>query len=66
VSLHAAFAVFAVALVWPQLAPTLATAALAAGVGWSRLVLGRHTLAEVLLGLLFGAAGGAAMRAVLV
>jgi len=62
VSLHAAFAVFAVALVWPQLGLTLATAALAAGVGWSRLVLQRHTLAEVLLGLGFGAAFGIGLR----
>jgi membrane-associated phospholipid phosphatase len=64
VSLHAAFAVFAAALVWPHLGLTLATVVLAAGVAWSRLVLRRHTLAEVLLGLLFGAAGGAAFRAV--
>ncbi len=64
VSLHAAFAVFAAALVWPHIGLTLATVTLTAGVAWSRLVLGRHTLAEVLLGLLFGAIGGAAMRAV--
>ena len=60
VSLHAAFAVFAVALVWPHLLLTPALALLAAGAAWSRLVLGRHTRAEVLLGLLLGVAGGVA------
>lgn len=62
VSLHAAFALFAAALVWPYLPGTLAIGALALGVAWSRLVLRRHTLAEVLTGLLFGAAFGAALR----
>lgn len=62
VSLHAAFAVFAAALVWPQLGLTLGLALLAVGVAWSRLALQRHTRAEVLLGLLFGAAGGGAFR----
>lgn len=62
VSLHAAFAVFSVALVWPQPALTPALALLTMGVAWSRLVLRRHTLPEVLLGLLFGAAGAAAFR----
>ena len=62
VSLHAAFAVFAAALVWPHLGLTLGLALLAVGVAWSRLALQRHTRAEVLLGLLFGAAGGAAFR----
>ncbi len=61
-SLHAAFAVFAAALVWPHAALTLATVVLAAGVAWSRLVLRRHTRAEVLLGLLFGTAFGIGMR----
>ncbi len=63
VSLHAAFALFAAALVWPNLSGTLAIAALAVGVAWSRLVLRRHTLPEVLTGLLLGAAFGAALRA---
>jgi membrane-associated phospholipid phosphatase len=63
VSLHAAFALFAAALVWPNLPGTLAVAALALGVAWSRLVLRRHTLPEVLTGLLLGAAFGAALRA---
>jgi hypothetical protein len=62
VSLHAAFALFAAALVWPHLPGTLAVAALALGVAWSRLVLRRHTLPEVLTGLLLGAAFGTALR----
>jgi len=62
VSLHAAFALFAAALVWPHLPGTLAIGALALGVAWSRLVLRRHTLAEVLTGLWLGAAFGAALR----
>ena len=65
VSLHAAFAVFAAALVWPHPGLTLATVVLAAAVAWSRLVLRRHTRAEVLLGLLLGAATGVGLRAVL-
>jgi hypothetical protein len=63
VSLHATFALFAAALVWPHAGLTLGLVLLSAGVAWSRLVLGRHTLAEVLLGLLLGMAGGVVFRA---
>jgi membrane-associated phospholipid phosphatase len=63
VSLHAAFALFAAARVWPHVLGTLAVGLLAVGVAWSRLVLRRHTLPEVLAGLLLGAACGAALRA---
>lgn len=62
-SLHAAFAVFAAALVTPQWAVSLPMAALALGVAWSRLVLGRHTPAEVLTGLLLGALAGLGFHA---
>lgn len=62
VSLHAAFALFAAALVWPHAALTPAIVGLAAGVAWSRLVLRRHTLPEVALGLLLGAAFGGGLR----
>jgi hypothetical protein len=62
VSLHAACALFSLALVWPHPLLTPGLALLAAGVAWSRLVLGRHTSAEVLLGLGLGAAAGAAFR----
>ncbi len=62
VSLHAAFAVFSAALVWPRLPGTPALVLLAAGVAWSRLELRRHTLPEVSLGLLLGAAFGVALQ----
>ena len=62
VSLHAAFAVFAASLVWPSIVGVVLILALAAGVAWSRLVLRRHTLPEVLLGLFLGAAFGAGFR----
>ncbi len=65
VSLHAAFALFAAAMVWPHALGTLAIGLLAIGVAWSRLVLRRHTLAEVLVGLLLGAACGAALHVLL-
>lgn len=57
-SLHAAFAVFAAALLWPSVGAVFSVLVLAAGVGWSRLVLGRHTRGEVVAGLLAGAAAG--------
>jgi membrane-associated phospholipid phosphatase len=62
VSQHAAFAMFAATLVWPSIAGTALLLTLAAGVAWSRLVLRRHTPAEVALGLLLGAATGVAFR----
>ena len=62
VSLHAAFALYAAALVWPAVPATPLIMLLAAGVAWSRLALRRHTLAEVLTGLLFGGAAGALFR----
>ena len=59
-SLHASFAAFAVLLLWPLKLWYVALASIAAaGICWSRVVLGRHTIAEVLggsfLGGLFGA-----------
>jgi membrane-associated phospholipid phosphatase len=54
-SLHAAFAVFAALLLWPLNLWYVAFAgAAAAGICWSRLVLARHTVAEVLGGALLG------------
>ena len=64
-SLHAVYAAFAVPLLWPQPLGVLAAAALALGVAWSRLMLRRHTRAEVLSGLLLGAAAGAMLSALL-
>jgi hypothetical protein len=62
-SLHAAFAVFATFLVWPDrvAAATLAVAAVA--VVWSRLALRRHVRADIILGVLAGAAAGLAFQA---
>ena len=57
-SLHAAFAVFAAALLWPSGLAVLGVLALAGGVAWSRLVLRRHTLCEVVVGLLAGGVAG--------
>ena len=65
VSLHAAYAVLAAALLWPQLLGTALVGLLALGVAWSRLELRRHTRAEVLAGLLLGAASGAALQLLL-
>jgi hypothetical protein len=58
VSLHSAFAVYAVAL--PQLVLGLSGLALIViplSVAWSRVAMGRHTKPEVLLGLALGAIG---------
>lgn len=57
-SMHGAFAVFAAGLLWPLWPAVLGLLGLAAGVSWSRLVLGRHTLAEVLTGALVGGLAG--------
>jgi len=64
VSLHAAFAVYAAALLWPWPGVVIACLLLAAGVAWSRVVLGRHTVVEARVGLILGAAGGMALHAV--
>lgn len=58
ISLHAAFAVFAVALLWPHAVAVGIGLVLAAGVSWSRLALERHTPREVALGLLLGGLAG--------
>lgn len=64
-SLHVAFAVFAAGLVWPAWAATAGFLVLALGVGWSRLVLGRHVLPDLVLGGLVGVAAGVAHHGVL-
>jgi membrane-associated phospholipid phosphatase len=61
ISLHVAFVVFASIILW-QVSVTVVAGALVftAAVGWARLELGRHTLAEVVAGAALGfAAGGA-------
>jgi membrane-associated phospholipid phosphatase len=60
VSLHVAFAAFATALLWPIKLAFVAGVLVTAAVMWSRLVLGRHVAADVMAGLLLGAAAGAA------
>lgn len=55
-SLHTCFATFAAGLLWPAPLAIVAGALLVGMVGWSRLALGRHTPAEVLLGAVVGAA----------
>jgi membrane-associated phospholipid phosphatase len=59
VSLHAAFAAFAAALLWPIMPAFLIGVIVTAAVVWSRLILGRHVVADVVAGLLFGTAAGA-------
>jgi membrane-associated phospholipid phosphatase len=58
VSLHAAFAAFATTLVWPITLAVVAGVAITAVVVWSRLVLGRHVVADIVAGLLLGVAAG--------
>ena len=62
VSLHAMFAAFATALLWPILPALFAGAAITAAVVWSRLALGRHGIPDVATGLVLGVAAGAAFH----
>lgn len=58
VSLHAAFAAFATALLWPIKLAVVAGVLLTVAVVWSRLVLGRHVAADVAAGLVLSAVVG--------
>ena len=59
-SLHMAFAAFATTLVWPSLRAVIIGLLVVVAVAWSRLVLGRHTVPDIVVGTLLGfAAGGA-------
>jgi membrane-associated phospholipid phosphatase len=60
VSLHAAFAAFATTLLWPNEPAVVAGVLITAAVVWSRLVLSRHVITDVVVGLLLGAAAGGA------
>ncbi len=60
VSLHTAFATFATILVWSIKPAFYAGVAMTAAVVWSRLVLRRHVAADIVSGLLLGAAAGVA------
>jgi len=57
-SLHVAFAVFAAGLVWPHPVACTGLVLAAAVVAWSRVVLGRHAVSEVVVGAAIGASGG--------
>ena len=59
ISLHVAFATFASAFLWPRVGGVLVLLAVTAAVAWSRLVLKRHTRAEVAAGALLGLSVGA-------
>jgi hypothetical protein len=59
-SLHASFATFAVSLLWPLKLWHIALASVAAaGICWSRVMLARHTVFEVVAGSLLGGFLGA-------
>jgi membrane-associated phospholipid phosphatase len=62
VSLHAAFAAFATALLWPGTLAFAGGILVTAAVIWSRLVLRRHVAADVVAGLLLGVAAGTAYQ----
>ena len=57
-SLHAAFAAFATALVWPIIPAVVAGTLITAAVVWSRLVLERHVVADIAAGLVLGVVAG--------
>lgn len=63
-SLHSAFAVFAAFLLWPNAAAVGLLILLAIAIAWSRLVLHRHTVTEVMVGLFVGAIAGGCLIAV--
>ena len=62
VSLHAMFAAFATTLLWPNVLALSCGAAITAAVVWSRLALGRHVVADVVIGVTLGIAAGAAFH----
>jgi membrane-associated phospholipid phosphatase len=66
VSFHAAFAAFTAVSLW-NVSPWAAglVLALAVAIGWSRVVLGRHTLPEVLAGAALGILVSTALSVVL-
>lgn len=61
-SLHTAFAAYASAILWPNWRGLMTLLLVTAAVAWSRLVLARHTPAEIAFGLLLGGIGGAAYQ----
>jgi membrane-associated phospholipid phosphatase len=65
VSLHVAFSTFAAAFLWPRVGAVAVLLAFAVAVAWSRLVLRRHTLQEVVAGGALGCVVGALFLVVL-
>jgi hypothetical protein len=63
VSLHAVFAAYSTTLLWPLKFAVVAGIIVTAAVAWSRLALSRHTVAEIIVGLLLGAIAGGAYSA---
>lgn len=62
ISLHVAFAMFAACIVWPQAVAFAGLLAAAVVVAWSRLILRRHGMSEVLVGAVTGLACGVAFQ----
>lgn len=62
-SLHVSFAVYGAALLWPHTTATSAGMLAAVAIAWSRLILQRHTRAEVILGAIAGGCAGLALHA---
>lgn len=61
-SLHVGFACFAAALMWPHPWALATGIVMTIAVAWSRLVLARHSLAEVLVGGGLGSVAGVAYQ----
>jgi membrane-associated phospholipid phosphatase len=61
-SLHVAFAAFCASSLALPAAATIACGLAVIAIGWSRLVLKRHTPIEVGLGAIIGTAAGVGMR----
>ena len=57
-SLHTAFAVFATALLWPNIFAVSIGIIMTALLIWSRLTLGRHVVKDIIVGFVTGACAG--------
>ncbi|WP_291204354.1 hypothetical protein [Hyphomonas sp.] len=64
-SLHVSFAFFAASLFWPDLRLVGCGLAIGCLIGWSRIYLARHSLADVLTGALAGGLAGFAFQSLL-
>jgi hypothetical protein len=63
-SLHVAFVLFAACIVWPHAVASGALLAAGAAVAWSRLVLERHVLRDLLAGAAIGLVAGVAFQVI--